>query len=144
MVQKDAAIQAYFSPKTSPSRESPTTTKVVYSPGDGFMRNGMDGLRLGTDIPSDGFTEEEVDAVLHPRLYTWRPQAEYHDVDIRSLVPGPGCVALTARIVNFYDQVTPSKMPQAAKGCLKVIVKDDTGAMVVSLQLLQLHFLGVI
>ena len=32
------------------------------------------------------------------------------------------------RIVNFYDQAMNSKMPQAAKGCLKIVVKDDTGA----------------
>ena len=144
MVQKDAAIQAYFSPKTSPSKESPVTTKVVCSPGDGFIRNGIDGLTLGTDVPSDGFTEEEMDAILHPRLHIWRPRVEYPDVDIGSLVPGPGCVALTARIVNFYDQATPSKMPQAAKGCLKVIVKDDTGAMVVSPQLPLVDFLSMV
>lgn len=35
------------------------------------------------------------------------------------------------RIVNFYDQPTPSKMPQAAKGCLKAVVKDDAGALAV-------------
>jgi len=37
------------------------------------------------------------------------------------------------RIVNFYDQTTTSKMPKAAKGCLKMIMKDDTGALTVSL-----------
>lgn len=46
-----------------------------------------------------------------------------------SLNPGPGCVALEGRIVNFYDQATPSKMPQAAKGCLKLIMRDDTAAL---------------
>ena len=144
MVQKDAAIQAYFSPKTSPSKESPTTMKVTNSPDDGFIRNDMGGLKLGTDVPSDGFTEEEMDAVLHPRLHTWRPRVEYQDVDIGSLVPGPGCVVLTARIVNFFNQAMSSKMPQAAKGCLKVIVKDDTGAMVVSPRLLQSRFSVII
>lgn len=46
-------------------------------------------------------------------------------------MPGPGCVAFMGRVVNFYDQATLSKAPQAAKGCLKVVVKDDTGALMV-------------
>lgn len=79
----------------------------------------------------DGFTEAEVDTALHPKLHTWLPHVEYEHMDIGSLIPGPGCMALVGRIVNFYDQSTPSKRPQAAKGCLKVIVKDDTGAMTV-------------
>ncbi len=36
------------------------------------------------------------------------------------------------RIVNFHNIATPSKMPKAAQGCLKLIVKDDTGAFTVS------------
>ena len=54
-------------------------------------------------------------------------------MDIGGLVAGPRNVALTGRVANFYDQATPSKMPQAAKGCLKVIVKDNTGAIAVRL-----------
>lgn len=80
---------------------------------------------------NDGFTEAEVEAALHPKLHKWVPRVEYENTDIGSLIPGPGCVAVIGRIVNFYDQATPSKRPQAAKGCFKVIVKDDTGAMTV-------------
>ena len=81
---------------------------------------------------SDGFTAQEIESALHPVLHKWQPRGKYEDVDIGALVPGPGCVALIGRVVNFYDQATPSKKPHAAKGCLKVIVKDDTGAIVVS------------
>ena len=37
------------------------------------------------------------------------------------------------RVANVYDQVLSSKMPQAAKGCAKVLVKDDSGALAVSI-----------
>ena len=80
---------------------------------------------------NDGFTEAEVEAALHPKLHKWVPRGEYENMDIGSLIPGPGCVALIGRIVNFYDQPTPSKRPHAARGCFKVIIKDDTGVMTV-------------
>ena len=80
---------------------------------------------------NDGFTSSEVEVAQHPLLHKWQPRTTYNEVDIGSLVPGPGCVALMGRVANFYDQTMNSKSPQAAKGCLKVIVKDDTGAFVV-------------
>ncbi len=79
----------------------------------------------------DGFTAEEVDAVLHPLLGPWTPTQVYEEIEIGCLIPGPQRVTFMGRIVNLYDQPTPSKKPQAARGCLKVILKDDTGAIVV-------------
>lgn len=84
------------------------------------------------DNTGDGFTSSEVERALHPTLHKWQPRTHYEETDVANLVPGPGFVALMGRIVNFYDQPTPSKMPQAAKGCLKVVIKDDTGAFAVS------------
>ncbi len=80
---------------------------------------------------SDGFTSSEIEAALHSSLHKWQPRTTYNDTDIRDLVAGPGCVALMGRVVNFHDIATPSKMPKAAKGCLKLTVKDDTGAFTV-------------
>ena len=80
---------------------------------------------------NDGFTSSEIEAASHPSLHRWQPRTTYNEVDIGSLVPGPGCVALMGRVANYYDQVLNSKSPQAAKGCLKIIVKDDTGAFAV-------------
>ena len=88
---------------------------------------------LQTDT-NDGFSENEVQAALHPALHRWNPCNEYVECDIGSLLPGPGCRALQGRIVNFYQQQTLSKKPQAAKGCLKVVIKDDTGTLMVRLQ----------
>ncbi|KAL2038130.1 hypothetical protein N7G274_009077 [Stereocaulon virgatum] len=79
------------------------------------------------------FTFSEVDNSLHPALHEWQARTAYDEVDIGSLVPGPGCVAVTGRVANFFDQTMNSKMPRAAKGCLKLIVKDDTGAFAVKL-----------
>lgn len=93
---------------------------------------------VGTSAKAgDGFTAEEIEATVHPQLDSWVPQQEYEEVDIATLVPGYQRVTFTGRVVNFYDQQTPSKMPQAAKGCLKVIVKDDSGALTVCVPLLR-------
>jgi hypothetical protein len=86
--------------------------------------------------PGDGFTHQEVDAVLKPIIDdSWLPSEEYEDTDIVSLVPGPHCVAIQGRIANLYDQSTPSKRPKAAKGCAKMILKDDSGALTVCIDL---------
>lgn len=90
----------------------------------------------------DGFTEAEVDAFLHPPAnQTWSPPNEYEEIDIAALIPGPKCVTFVGRAANFYDQGTPSKKPRAAKGCVKIIVKDDTGALTVRLQALRRPFM---
>jgi hypothetical protein len=55
----------------------------------------------------------------------------YEEVGISELAPGPRSVSFTGRIVNMYDQNIESKMPSAAKGCLKLLVKDDRTVMLV-------------
>ena len=80
----------------------------------------------------DGFTRDEIDAVLHPPSAQWTPMQEYEECDIGTLEACPKFVTFMGRIVNFYDMVKPSKRPQAAKGCLKLMVADDTGALTVS------------
>lgn len=113
MLAQNSSIQSFFQPEVlSPSHKS----------------HNRPSSKVDTN---DGFTSSEVEAELHPLLHQWQPRTTYNEVDIGSLVPGPGCVALMGRVANFYDQVMNSKSPQAAKGCLKVIVKDDSGAFVV-------------
>ena len=114
MAPQVTSIQSFFQPEV-PSTSTDTSKRSTTHPIDA----------------GDGFTSSEVEAALHPALYKWQPRAHYEEVDIGSLSPGPGCVLLTGRVVNCFDQATPSKMPQAAKGCLKVLVKDDTGAFAV-------------
>lgn len=81
--------------------------------------------------PSDGFTEQDIDTVLHRTLHKWQARVEYVETNINALVPGPGRVQVTGRIANFHHQANSSKMPHAAKGSFRVVVKDNTGAMVV-------------
>ena len=82
-------------------------------------------------IVGDGFTIEEVEASQNPNLRPWQPKAEYKEIDMQDLIPGPGCLCLVGRVVNLYNQQVVSKMPNGAKGCLRLIVKDDTGAVMV-------------
>ena len=113
MPAQNSSIQSFFQPEVlSPSH------KPHHRPSSKIDTN-------------DGFTSSEVEAALHHSLHKWQPRNTYNEIDIGSLVPGPGCVALMGRVANFYDQTMNSKSPQAAKGCLKVIVRDDTGAFVV-------------
>lgn len=85
--------------------------------------------------PGDGFNEAEVEAVLHPTVAeNWLPSQEYDELEIASLIPGPRRVVFKGRIANFHHQATTSKRPRAAKGCVKIIVKDNTGAIMVSIR----------
>ncbi|KAF2873590.1 hypothetical protein BDV95DRAFT_540811 [Massariosphaeria phaeospora] len=101
---QNASIQSYFS--SSPSKAS---------------------------APGDGFTSEEVDAVLHPPSAQWTPTQDYEEVSIGAIDAGPRNLTFMGRIVNYHDNVKPSKRPQAAQGCLKLMVADDTGAVTVRL-----------
>ena len=57
--------------------------------------------------------------------------ALYEEVGICELVPGPRRVSFTGHVVNIYNQSIESKMPNTAKGCLKLLVKDDRGIILV-------------
>lgn len=81
----------------------------------------------------DGFTEDELAQALDPTSATWKPQGTYDEVGIGELSPGPRKAKITGRVVNFYEAATPSKMPTAANGYFKLIVKDDTGVLLVKL-----------
>ena len=69
---------------------------------------------------------------LTPASKNWQQRTEYTEMDIEDLNPGPGCVSIIGRIVNFWEIPNASKSDIAAKGCFKLIVKDDTGAITVS------------
>ena len=112
MAPQNTSIQSFFKPEV-PSVQKTHKPAADHQPSD----------------TSDGFTSSEIEATLHPTLHKWRPHASYNNTEIRDLVAGPGCVALTGRVVNFQHIATPSKTPKAPKGFLKVTVKDDTGVL---------------
>ena len=113
MARQVASIQSFFQPE-SRSPESPT---AVYE---------------SEAVAGDGFTSTEIEAASHPTLHQWQPRTTYRDVEIGDLILGPACVAVMGRVVSFHDRMTPSKKPQAAKGCLNIIIRDDTGAFTAS------------
>ena len=115
MAPQITSIQSFFQPEV-PTAQKTHKRATHHQPPD----------------TGDGFTSSEIEAALHPALQKWQPRTAYAETDIGNLVAGPGCVALIGRVVNFHDIATPSKMPHAAKGCLKLTVKDDTGAFTVS------------
>lgn len=113
MTSQNCSIESYFQPDLSPSQPEAATGRLA---------------EIG-----DGFTAVEVEATMHPRsLPKWQPRMTYDEVDIETLLPGPARVALTGRVVNFNDRQASSKKPRAAKGCLELTVKDDTGCIDVS------------
>ncbi|KAF6232815.1 hypothetical protein HO173_009029 [Letharia columbiana] len=117
MAPQIASIQSFFQPETPSAQKTQKPAPQHHRPSD----------------TGDGFSSSEIEAALHPALHKWQPRTTYNETDIGDLVPGPGCVALMGRIVNFHHIATPSKMPKAAQGCLKLTVKDDTGACSVKL-----------
>lgn len=57
---------------------------------------------------------------------------EYAECDIRDLYPGPQAVTFMGRIANIFDVANTPKTPRSAKGCVKLCVKDNSGAITVS------------
>ena len=59
------------------------------------------------------------------------PHQEYEEAQLCTLAPGPRRIKISARVVNIHDQPVTSKSPKAAKGCLKILVKDNNAALLV-------------
>lgn len=113
MVKQNTSIQSFFPLQTSPIKGLPRT----YSP-----------------TPGDGFTAKELDTslVLAPRD-DWIPPAVYHEYEIDSLVSGPNRIKIFGRIVNMFETSPKAKLPTGAKGAIHLVVKDNTGAVTVSI-----------
>ncbi|KAL8733899.1 MAG: hypothetical protein Q9166_001887 [cf. Caloplaca sp. 2 TL-2023] len=93
------------------------------------------------DQSDEGFTTTEVKAFLYSTPHAWKPRIEYEDAQIGKLVPGPRCVHVVGRVVNFYEQPTStSNLPYASKRCLNVLVRDDTGMIKVKLWYLKVDY----
>lgn len=114
MSPQSPSIQSFFQP------EIPTTP----TPTKGKNRSADTGA---------GFSE--VDPTLKPQLHRWQPRCAYNELNIDNLDAGPGCIMVVGRVVNMSDEKQSSNMPHTAKGHLKLIVKDDTGALSVRLPL---------
>lgn len=111
----DASIQQFFLPTPSTSPAKRTQATPASNPPVG-----------------DGFTAEEFQEALQPKpIENWHPDHEYDDVSIGSLMPGPKAVTIMGRIANIFDVANSPKTPKSARGCVKLCVKDSTGAITV-------------
>lgn len=114
-----AAVQSWFPPTTN-NNTSPT--KPTGTPGSNKSTIG------------DGFTQDELQAALQPAPSgPWQPPSEYTEVDIADLQAGPRAVTIMGRVCNLYNVANTPKTPRSAKGCVKLCVKDDTGAITLRL-----------
>lgn len=114
MSLRSPSIQSFFEPQ----RASAEPNRCMTSP----------------TAAGDGFTGDEGSIGGHvANGPQWKPRQAYEDFKIGDLVAGPRAVTLTGRIVNVYEQQQLSKKPKAAKGLIRLILRDDTGALVVSL-----------
>ena len=108
----DASIQAFFppTPQSSPAK------------------------RPAAEDIGDGFTAEEIQVALQPKLpEPWQPPGKYTESDICDLRPGPKAVTFMGRVCNLFDVANTPKTPRSARGCVKLCVKDETGATTVRL-----------
>lgn len=108
MAKSPPTIKSFFEPVPSPSQSA--------------QKGHLPTLQTTTAPIEGGLVEA---ARLSPGH--WRPQHDYEEVSIGELAPGPRRISFTARVVNLYDdQNVHSKKPDSAKGCLKVLMKDDS------------------
>jgi hypothetical protein len=113
MPPQNPSIQAFFppNPSTSPPKSLPQTSPPPVG---------------------DGFTPTELESALQPATpKTWHPPTEYTEHAIRDLYPGPQAVTFMGRVANIFDVTNAPKTPRSAKGCVKLCVKDDSGAVTV-------------
>ncbi len=129
MPQQFPSIQSFFQPEVSPAKKDKASSSPLAA-GDGFTAKEVEDTNIARSLPQ------------------WQPRGTYNEVDIETLIRGPGCTTIMGRVVNFFVLGTPSKAPHAAKGCLRMVVRDDTGALVVNFLAIKetpfclLHFLG--
>ena len=92
-----------------------------------------DQISLTQALPGDGFTSSEIESALNSTQFVsqWLPEHDYSEYDIGRLRPGPKHVTFVGRVVNIYHPAKPSKRQNAAQGCLKLMLGDDTGAITV-------------
>lgn len=114
-----------------------STIKKLYSPCTSSLK--QDAPPKGSSpprapAPDNSFASSERAAnITSSPLSKWSPEHDYEEVSIRDLCPGPRWATFTCRVINIYDQAIESKMPLSAKGCLKILVKDDTATVLIKL-----------
>ena len=117
-------ITGFFGPRLPPSSPSLIDDRSSVS------RRTKSGLPRHT--PGDGFTSSESSRSHHLSQADWQPKEHYDEVPIGQLAPGLRNVMIIGRVINLFDMPVTSKMSKAARGCIKILIKDDQAALVVS------------
>ena len=97
--------------------------------------SGSSPSRLG-----DGFTSQEANTFISSEYSrNWSPKCEYPPTDIDAVMPGPGCVMINGRVVNVIKRPWTSSQSSGirASGYVKMVLRDDTGIIVVRCSLLR-------
>jgi len=113
MVGQSTSIQSFFPLRTSPSKIEPPT----------FFSD-----------PRYGFTSKELDNALHPiQKDEWAPSGVYDEYEIDALDFGLNRIKIVGRLVNMFDSSHTTRLPKGVGGFLHLVIKDDTGAVTVSI-----------
>ncbi|KAI9834324.1 MAG: hypothetical protein M1826_004250 [Phylliscum demangeonii] len=127
------SIQSFFRPLTPPTstaKDPNTAPHTASTIGDGFTARSPDHDdhhdHDGGEPPSSALPTADPPG--------WTPRHTYSPRSIGALVAGPQAVVVTGRIVNLYEQqMQTNKRPKAAQGLMRIVVRDETGALVVKL-----------
>lgn len=84
------------------------------------------------DLTGNGLSPSEQQTTGPFTSDAWHPQARLSDQGIGELVPGSRRATFTGRVVYLYDKKFESGMPKAAKGCLKLLLKDAQAVTLVA------------
>lgn len=128
------SIQSFFAPVTSIShpRTCPTDSTAP-TVGDGFTSSELAPMSPSTTVATSTFPT--------PNLHRFQPRVKYTELAIADLIPGPGRVKITGRVVNFYkiigkggrdgSSVSGSSSMHRAKGSWWCKIGDGTGVVTV-------------
>ncbi|RMZ35067.1 hypothetical protein D0859_00805 [Hortaea werneckii] len=106
--------------------------RVCYPPTPDSSPTKPTATLLPGQSVGDGFTSQEKSDALKPDFaQSWVPPADYEECQIRELYPGPRAVTFMGRVANIFDIPNTPKTARSAKGCVKLCVKDETGAITV-------------
>ena len=123
------SIESYFEPKTitSQGQGKPPKSPPAWSPTNQPSSHTISDT-------GDGFSAYELAKASEPESSLeanrqWVSGVGYQHVDIDDLHPGPRRVRIQGRVVNFRHYLQGMKKPPAARGCWRILVKDDTGVI---------------
>lgn len=125
----NASIQAYLTPATSPVKSEARDAPV----GDGFTAEELQNALKPrpADIWHPGVTEQCTARSAH--LILIMLEFEYTDMEISDLIAGPRAVTFMGRVANMFDVANSPRTPRSAKGCVKLCIRDGSGAITVRL-----------